>query len=127
MNTERISHTCFYDYQTNAVYVVGGSSRQTEIWNMESNKWEYGPVFPRSDVRSAASVASKSAEYIGYVAGGDSSYRDLGLTDKIWGLKRNNHKWIEMPISLNRRCRDHSMVTIASDEMLLTDGMRRRC
>jgi len=117
MNEKRNGHSCFYDNQTNSVYVVGGDSTQTEIWNMESKKWEYGPVFPRPQ-QHAAAVASKSAEYIGYVAGGDSvDSVDSRLTKKIWGLKRNSHKWIEMPQTLNRRCAIHSMVTIASDEM----------
>ena len=67
-------------------------------------------------LRESAAVASKSREYIGFVAGGLSG-NEMEERNEIWGLKRNNHKWIEMSQRLNTGRKMHSMVNLDSDEL----------
>ena len=121
MNEKREFHSCFYDHQTNSIYVVGGSTMNgmlsplvsTEKLNMESNTWEYLSDFPIT-IRYSAAVASKSKIYIGFVAGGKSGKE---ARNEIWGLKRNDHKWHKMQQSLKTTRHGHSMVNLDMDEM----------
>ena len=123
MNEKRVFHSCFQDHQTNSVYVVGGYSidmltslASTEKWNMKSNTWEYVSDFPIKISYSAA-VASKSKEYIGFVTGGVSEKGEKDIRNEIWGLRRNDHKWIKMPQSLKVGRAGHSMVNLDMTEM----------
>ena len=92
------------------------SLASTEKLNMKSNTWEYASDFPIKISHSAA-VASKSKEYIGFVAGGVSEKGDMDTTNEIWGLQRNDHKWIKMPQSLKMGRAGHSMVNLDMTEI----------
>jgi len=119
MNEYRDFHSCFHDLQTNSIYVVGGFGKHltplvsTEKLNMKSNTWEYAAEFPLR-LRYSAAVASKSKKYIGFRAGGES---EKGPTNKVWGLQRNDHKWIEMSQSLQTGRYKHSMVNLDMTDM----------
>ena len=63
---------------------------------------------------SSAAVASNSNDFIGYVAGG---WTNNGDTDKIWGLRRTDLNWVEMPKRLQMPRGFHSMVNVVSDEI----------
>ena len=63
---------------------------------------------------SSAAVASNSNQFIGYVAGGNTNN---GLTDKIWGLRRTDLKWVEMTKRLQIPRYRHTMVNLASDDI----------
>ena len=65
-------------------------------------------------LRYSAAVASNLNDFIGYVAGG---WTKNEWTDKIWGLRRTDLNWVEMPKRLQKSRDDHSMVNIASDEI----------
>ena len=123
MNENRASHSCFYDKLSNSVFIVGGysgsrilSSRHvatTEKWNLSNNKWE--PASNLTDaLLASAAVASKSRDYIGFVAGGIS---DEGAASKVWGLRRSDEQWIQMEQSLIVGRHSHSMVNIAANEI----------
>merc|ERR1712060_826248 len=119
MNEYREGHSCFQDLQTNSIYAVGGSGEKltplasTEKLNMTSYTWEYASDFPLT-IQYSAAVASKSKKYIGFIAGGES---EKGPTNKIWGLRRNDHKWIEMSQTLQTERDRHSMVNLDMTDM----------
>ena len=88
--------------------------KSTEKLNLNENFfWESTTDLPEPLDESAA-VASNSNQFIGYVAGGNINN---GLTDKIWGLRRTDLNWVEMPKRLQKSNYDHSMVNIASNEI----------
>ena len=124
MKYKRYQHACFYDQQSNSVVVLGGSSgmkgtgsetalKSTELWNIESKKWISLADSPTSIVLSEA-VASKSGEYLGFAAGGQISKE---TSNKVWGLRRKDMTWWEMPQRLQRARQYHSVVNVASDEI----------
>ena len=112
-------HSCFYDEQSNTVFVIGGRNnwgtlKSTEKLKLNENfNWESTTDLPEPLDQSSA-VASNSNEFIGYVAGG---YTNNGKTDKIWGLRRTDLNWVEMPKRLQQLKWTHSMVNIAPDEI----------
>ena len=123
LNEKRAFHSCFYDKLSNSVFTVSGysdsrrhPSRQlatTEKWNLSNNKWE--PTSNLTDtLLASAAAASKSREYIGFVAGGISDER---ATSEVWGLRRSDEQWIQMEQSLNIGRHSHSMVNIAANEI----------
>ena len=119
MKERRTSHSCFYDKKSNSVYVTGGYNNKnrilttTEKWNLDTNQWELTQSLPEP-LSSAAGVASKSIDYIGFVAGGQTNY---GKTNKLFGLRRRDLKWEVMPQRLQTARRDHSMVNLPSNQV----------
>ena len=117
MEEKRAWHSCFYDIKSNSVYIIGGFIGYrlftTEKWNLDTNKWESTPSLPESLYKSAG-VASKSMDYIGFVAGG---YTNNGNTNKIFGLRRRDLKWEIMPQQLQTARDSHSMVNLPSDQI----------
>ena len=104
----------------NTVFVIGGedenlkSLKSTEKLKMnEQLSWESTTDLPEP-LSSSAAVASNSNQFIGYVAGGNTNN---GRTDKIWGLRRTDLNWVEMPKRLQKTNYGHSMVNIASEEI----------
>ena len=79
----------------------------------EQLSWESTTDLPEPLSYSAA-VASNSNVFIGYVAGG---YTNNTRTDKIWGLRRTDLNWVEMPKRLQKSRIYHTMVNVASDEI----------
>ena len=109
-----------YDEQSNYVFAIGGYNdgwrrlKSTEKLRMNGNSiWESTTDLPEPLYRSAA-VASNSNAFIGYVAGGSTSN---GRNDKVWGLRRTDLNWVEMPKRLQNSREDHTMVNVASDEI----------
>lgn len=122
MKEKRKLHSCFYDVKTNSVFVVGGVGIEfgvesqlatTERLNLDNNVWESTPPLPQPLAYSAG-VASKSAEYIGFVAGG-SSYGVV--SSNVLGLRRKDLNWEEIPQQLKTQKWDHSMVNLAADKV----------
>ena len=71
MKAKREEHSCFYDQESNSVFVVGGFARNsltgavlstTERLNLDYNVWESTPSFPLQ-IRYSQGVASKSTNY----------------------------------------------------------------
>ena len=87
--------------------------KSTEKLRIGNSIWESTTDLPEPLYLSAA-VASNSNDFIGYVAGG---WTNNGRTDKIWGLRRTDLSWVEMPKRLQKSRNSHSMVNIASDEI----------
>ena len=118
MKEKRWGHSCFYDIETNSVFVVGGwngtNKATTERLNLNTNIWEPTPSLPEP-LDASAAVASKSTEYIGFVAGG-KNYQTRAI-DKMWGPRRRDLIWEEMPQKLQKPRRQHSMVNIAANEV----------
>ena len=116
---KRYVHSCFYNAKWNTVFVIGGFGdyrrlKSTEKLNLNENfNWESTTDLPEPLSYSAA-VASNSNVLIGYVAGGSTNN---GRTDKIWGLRRTDLNWVEMPKRLQKSRWSHSMVNIASEEI----------
>ena len=118
MNQKRSRHSCFYDDQTNSVFVVGGYDypnrlASTEQWNLDTNQWISTPALPEP-LHYSAGVASKSSQFVGYVAGGWSY---VGYTNKVLGLRRNDLVWEVMPQQLQTARREHSMVNVPADQI----------
>ena len=118
MNQKRRYHSCFYDDQTNSVFVVAGGSdgnilASTEQWNLDTNQWISTPDLPEP-LRYSARVASKSRQFVGYVAGGETN---AGNTNKVLGLRRNYLVWEVMPQQLQTARYQHSMVNLPYDEI----------
>ena len=118
MKEKRNYHSCFYDIKSNSVYVIegwNGSNRlaTTEKWNLDTNQWESTPSLPEPLTYSAG-VASKSMDYIGFVAGGNTN---SGITNKIFGLRRRDLNWEVMPQRLQTARNSHSMVNLPSDQV----------
>ena len=117
MNQKRSGHSCFYDDQTNSVFVVGGSNGNilatTEQWRLDTNQWISTPDLPEPLYLSAG-VASKSTQYVGFVAGG---YNGTSKTNKIYGLRRNVLTWEAMPEQLQTARTYHSMVNPPVDQI----------
>ena len=114
---KRYRHSCFYDYQTNSVFVVGGFNGNylatTEQWNLDINQWITTPDLPQPLVYSAG-VASKSSQFVGFLAGG---WTNAGRTNKVFGLRRNDLVWEVMPQQLKIARYHHSMVNLPYDEI----------
>ena len=124
MHDKRSQHGCFYDQQTNSVVVLGGSNgmkgtgtesglKSSEQWNLGSKKWISLADFPTSIISSEA-VESKSGEYLGFAAGGQTSKE---TSNKVWGLRRKDMTWWKMPQRLQRARQYHSIVNVPSDEI----------
>ena len=117
MIEKRYDPSCLYDDKSNSIFVIGGwgengRMKSTEKLRINENmSWETTTDLPESLVYSAA-VASNSNKYIGFVTGGYTSY---GLTDKVWGLRRTDIEWVEMPKRLQKSRRGHTMVNVASE------------
>ena len=116
MNQKRYGHSCFYDDQTNSVFVVGGYNGNTlattEQWNLDTNQCISTPDLPEPLSRSAG-VASKSEQFVGFVAGGTNGQ----LTNKIYGLRRSDLTWEIMPQKLQTARLAHSMVNVPVDQI----------
>ena len=98
--------------------IYSGPMSTTEKLNMDNNIWESTTSLPEALFESAA-VASKSEKFIGFIAGGlkksnDGKYRS---TEKIWGMKRKDLTWVEMPQKLKNTRNSHSMLNLASSEV----------
>ena len=112
MKEKRDRHSCFYDIKSNSVYVTGGANGNnrlatTEKWNLDTNKWESTPSLPEA-LSFSAGVASKSLDYIGFVAGGKTGgFVTGGTTNKIFGLRRRDLNWEVMPQQLKTARYDH--------------------
>ena len=131
LNGERADHSCFYDRKSNSVYVAGGRKMKeypfekllntAEKWKLDSNAWKkIGslPTFRGTGIFLAAAVPSNSKKFIGFFAGGYTGY---GLRNKVYGLRRKDEKWIDMPKRLLYGGRaSHSMVNLAADEKPFT-------
>ena len=120
LREKRSYHSCFYDAKWKTVFVIGGKdenlkrSKSTEKLKMnEQLSWELTTDLPEPLLYSAA-VASNSNVFNGYVAGGCTNNT---RTDKIWGLRRTDLNWVEMPKRLQKSKFRHSMVNIASDKI----------
>jgi len=119
MKEKRSGHSCFYDIKSNSVFVIGGWNGKkrfatTERWNLDTNQWESTPSLPKPLTYSAG-VASKSMDYMGFVAGGEiNSGRK---TNEIFGLRRRDLKWEIMPQQLQKARTYHSMVNLDSDQV----------
>ena len=120
MIEKRHYHSCLYDKNSNSVFVTGGTSENNKrLKSSEKLKlneileWESTTDLsePLSD---SAAAASNSNVFIGYVAGG---HTNNGSTDKIWGLRRTDLKWVEMPKRLHTSKYGHTMLNVASDEL----------
>ena len=125
MKEKRGYHSCFYDIQSNSVFVIGGYTdgyngnhlATTEKWNLDTNKWESTPSLPEA-LSFSAGVASKSLDYIGFVAGGKTGgFATGGTTNKIFGLRRRDLNWEVMPQQLQTARYQHSMVNLPSDQV----------
>ena len=118
MKKARNYPSCFYDDQSNSVFVTGGRGSRgqglatSEKLNLDTYQWESIPSLPQPLYLSDG-VASKSIEYIGFVAGG---YTDT-TTNKVLGLRRRDLMWEVMPKQLQKARRSYSMVNVASDEV----------
>ena len=116
MNQKRRNHACFYDDQTNSIFIVGGSNGNrlatTEQWRLDTNQWTSTPELPEP-LRYSAGVASKSGRFVGFVAGGYNS----GVSNKIHGLRRSDLTWELMPQKLQIARRKHSMVNLPFDQI----------
>ena len=119
MNQKRYGHSCFYDDQTNSVFVVGGYDDNrnilatTEQCNLDTNQWISTPSLP-GPLSHSAGVASKSMEYIGFIAGG---YTNYNYTKKVLRLRRRNLVWEVAPQQLKKARRDHSIVNLPYDQI----------
>lgn len=118
MNQKRSSHSCFYDDQTNSIFVVGGDYYgnylpTTEQWRLDTNQWITTPDLPEP-LAFSAGVASKSSQFVGFVAGGNTN---AGTSNKIYGLRRTDLTWEVMPQQLQTARRSHSMVNVPADQI----------
>ena len=107
------------------MFVIGGKDetegryrrtlKSTEKLKMNENlSWKSTTDLPEPLAYSEA-VSSNSNELIGYVAGGYSTNgRSL---DKVWGLRRTDLHWVEMPKRLQIRRGYHSIVNVASNKI----------
>ena len=95
--------------------MIGGAGEDERLKSVEKLKidenmmWESTTDLPENLDESAA-VTSNSNDFIGYVAGG---WAKSGWTDKVWGLRRADLKWVEMPNRLRKSRRLHTMVNVA--------------
>ena len=116
MNEKRSFFSCFYDKQSNSIYVIGGAGlATTEKWNLKNNIWEPSTNLNEPLYNSAA-VASKSEEYIGFVSGGTTKIKDRS-TNNVWGLRRSDEKWIKIKQGLKTPRSYHTMVNVDSEEI----------
>ena len=120
MKQKRYHHSCFYDDHTNSIFVVGGyggyntgAYDTTEQWNLETSQWISTPSLP-GPLMYSAGVASKSMEYIGFIAGG---YTNYNYTKKVLRLRRRNLVWEVAPQQLKKARRDHSIVNLPYDQI----------
>ena len=116
MNQKRRNHACFYDDQTNSVFVAGGYNgnylASTEQWNLDTNQWISTPDLPHC-LGFSAGVASKSGRFVGFVAGGYNG----DVTNKIYGVRRGDLTWEIMPQQLQTARHEHSMVNLPLDQI----------
>ena len=127
LKEKRGYHSCFYDDQTNSIFVVGGQNSHphnpdnqirvatTEQWRLDSNQWVSTPSLPEP-IKTSAGVASKSIQYIGYIAGGTNGEAGLA-TNKVYGLRRRDLVWEVMPQKLKTARYYHSMVNLPVDQI----------
>ena len=117
MKEKRRNHACFYDDQTNSVFVVGGYNGNylatTEKWKLDTNQWISTPELPEFLTHSAG-VASKSDQFVGFVAGG---YYGGRTTNRIHGLRRSDLTWEIMPQQLQTARYSHLMVNVPADQI----------
>ena len=127
MKEKRMVHSCFYDGHTNSIFAVGGKNHEdldsfggavnqlasTEQWKLDTNQWISTPSLP-GPLSHSAGVASKSMEYIGFIAGG---YTNYNYTKKVLRLRRRNLVWEVAPQQLKKARRDHSIVNLPYDQI----------
>ena len=120
MIVKRRWHSCFYDDQSNSVFVAGGYNGNrlatTEKWDLDTNQWILTPDLPEP-LTSSAGVASKSSQYVGYVAGGAGWTNAEYTTNKVLGLRRSDLVWEVMPQQLKIARERHSMVNVPADHI----------
>ena len=120
---KRHEHSCFFDKQSVSVFVTGGWGakrrlKSTEKLKMNENLSWKSTTDLLEPLANSAAVASNSNQFIGYVAGGfTNNGQHTKKTDKIWGLRRTNLNWVEMPKRLRKSRSSHSIVNVASDEI----------
>ena len=113
LNQKRIWHSCFYDHQSNSVFVAGGYNlASTEQWNLDTNQWILTPDLPEP-LTNSAEVASQSGQFVGFVAGGYNG----DVTNKIYGLRRSDLTWEIIPQQLQTARYRHSMVNLHSNQV----------
>ena len=85
---------------------------------MDHNIWESTTNLPEALFETAA-VASKSEKFIGFIAGGFTELKNgtYQPTKKIWGMRRKDLAWVEMPQKLKGARNSHSMLNLASSEI----------
>ena len=126
LKEKRGYHSCFYDIKSNSIHIIGGRRWKmdkqdgirkrmatTRKWNLDTNQWESTPSLPES-LSFSAGVASKSMDYIGFIAGG---YTNSGTTNKIFGLRRRDLNWEIMPQQLQTARYHHSMINLPNDQV----------
>ena len=127
MNTKRYGHACFADEETSRIHVMGGlyifgpgiyaphnMLDSTEVWTFGADSWQYSANLPEVIDYSSA-VASKSDEYVGYIAGGNTR---IGTSRKLWGLRREDMTWIVMNKELKIERIGHSLLNVPVKEIL---------
>ena len=120
MKEKRSDHSCFYDDQTNSVFVVGGWNgnrlASTEQWRLDTNQWTSTPDLPEP-LSESAGVASKSSQFFGFIAGGRTNIGVNAKTNKIHGIRRSDLTWEVMPQQLKIARKVHSMVNLPYDQI----------
>ena len=90
-------------------YGDNGKLKSAEKLEINDNWiWESTTDLPET-LDEFAAVASNSNNFIGYVAGGTAPN---GWNDKVWGLRRADLKWVEMPKRLQKSRRLHTVVNV---------------
>ena len=115
MKETRSSHSCLL--LNKEIFVAGGWSETTEIFNLQSRTWRSGPDLPKKISYSQLVKAQPSSKYAAFLMGGSSSN---ALSDifalsksfksfiKIGNLKtaRSDHVAMVIPDKLVEKCVD---------------------
>merc|ERR1719400_647713 len=114
MNTKRFYHSCFQETESSSVYIAGGKDDQrnglssTEKWTLEENSWQPSANVPEAIIWSSA-VSSNKDEFIGYMGGGWTGYRNLPY---IYGLRRREKTWIKLNKTMKIGRNSHSLLNV---------------
>ena len=88
----------------------------TETLRYVNKRWEIssGPSLPEASRWSAAAVASRSNDIVGYLVGG---VEKGGVTSKILALRRRDGKFVKIRQRLQIRRWGHTVVNVHSNEI----------
>ena len=119
MNAKRNSHACVQDTVTSSIYIAGGYDQwkklsSTEKWTLEENSWKHSANLPAPITWSSA-VSSNSDEFIGYMAGGYSTWYS---TKNIYGLKRREKTWIKLNKTMKVGREEHALLNVPANQIL---------